>query len=164
MGIIDTAWINIPAIDHIQDSQVIPHGTRSPRLIYKINLACLQETPFSVMDSPTPSIAEKHLWAKSEQKHLTYLNCICDVRDSFASRTADPSSLDRRIEGAIKVAATRANLCKTYNPEKAYPGQVSRVATHYKELKQNIRHLFKIARDSTSEKQHRDNYLVAKKT
>lgn len=72
--------------------------------------------------------------------------------------------LDRHLEHTIKVAASRAKLCRILDSAKPYLGPTSQVAFLCKDQKNTVRELFKVAQNSSFEQIHKDNYLEAKKS
>lgn len=164
---VDTVWANREALELIQDSQVIPHGTLSPHLIYKIVLTRhITQEDLLVSDENTAGIKlqEKYTWPHSPSSLSSYANCICDAWDSLNGITGSPDLMDTRIESSIKTAASRAGLCKTFNPLST-PNVNLKPWMDSECIKQKkmIRSLFSIAKNSEFQTNKKRDYLHAKK-
>lgn len=148
----------------VQDSQVIPHGTIFPHLIYQTSLLTEKSAYYQSGNMTDSPLQEKFSWAKSPTELARYAHCICDAWESMRDIKGTPDMIDYRLESSIKVAAARAGHCQTVNPALPKTYNLKKwLDKECLEQKKKTRLTFDVAKSSHFTAVDKSVYLLEKK-
>lgn len=164
---VDHAWVSMSGINWINDSETRPHGTASPHAMYLLKTNLVDSSSLKPDNTSVPNRQakiEKYRWPDDRDIGENFKDQLEFSWTRIQGSDMDTDHLENAIKTAIKVAASLCKMCSVSTAVNRKSLLDHRwMDKECRELKNQTKFLFTIAKSSHFQEEDKRRFLDAKR-